>query len=97
MNELLYYGGIVFTLLFFVSSVVLFFLLKIPRVFQFYMGNRGRRPLKNQYKTASSSNTSRGGYDGTALLEGDETQLLDMAQNFATVLLGGERDDNLDE
>ncbi len=91
MNEILFYAGLVFAALLFILSVILLFSQNIPGVIRYFLRMRKR---KINYKFASENRviykTSGGTGTDTStqtLTESEKTELLDIAQNYATALL----------
>ena len=99
MNQILFFSGIVFAGFFLLLSIFLFFYQKVPAVIRYFlkMGNKkvtgsGTGPVVPAGKTSAKSKkdnlqrkkTSQGMKASQA---GSSTELLDIAQNYATALL----------
>lgn len=99
MNEILFYAGLVFAGFFLILSIFLFFYQKVPSAIRYFMkmgnkrvpsqgmkvvtssGNAQKRSRKN---VARATNYKQGGDN---LQGSSSTELLDIAQNYATALL----------
>ena len=97
MNEAFFYIGIVLAIVSFIASIILFFTEKIPEVIRYYRKAGSMKPVKvakagRPSITEAQSSASEG--RNTVLLENNETVILDIAQNYATVLLDAESDKN---
>jgi hypothetical protein len=96
MDEFLFYVGIVLSVTFFILSVILFFTQRIPSVIRFLLKISNRKPIKVSKKESTTVSTRQAINDtGTELLQ-DQTELLNIAQNFATALLDVENVHNLE-
>jgi hypothetical protein len=92
-------------IVFFILSVALFFTQKIPEVIRFKIKTKNQRFTKTQFAKGKQTYSSPVGGsdetmmldDGTVLLNDDQTQLLNIAQNYATALLDAENINSLDE
>lgn len=93
MNEILFYAGIVFAGFFLLLSFFLFFYQKVPSVIRYFMKMGNKRVSSQGFKMVnapvnahshSKNNVSRGKHYSK---ESGSTELLDMAQNYATALL----------
>ena len=92
MNEIFFWCGIVLAVSFFIISIVLFLKLDIPQVISFYLRIGSYKldmiPIGNN-PIAYSGNEITSEQD-TLILDMDKTELLNSAQNYATVLLDAE-------
>lgn len=99
MNQILYYGGIGGCVFFLIISFALFFALKIPKVIKYLakldkigIGKKDTRiKQKGTTKIKKRKNTNEAN-NPTAVInnQGDGTEVLSIAQNYATVLLDSE-------
>lgn len=100
VNELLFYTGLVLTVLFFLLSLFIFFNQKIPSAVSYFL-NIGQRKLKSKKsfeKTIAYKETlqekkqlaTKPNEELTYLLSDEETELLSKAQNYATALIEAE-------
>jgi len=80
MYEMIFYIGIVLAFSFFVLAVFLFFKYKIPIVIQYFL----RMSTKKLPKIAGKSDKA---IDKREKVVNEQTELLDVAQNYATALL----------
>jgi len=99
MNEILFYAGIVFTGFFLLLSFFLFFYQKVPSVIRYFMKMGNKRVSLQGMKAVTASgdkekhgkkNVSRAKnytQGGDNLQGSSSTELLDIAQNYATALL----------
>lgn len=100
MNELLFYTGLVLTVLFFLLSLFLFFNQRIPAAVSYFL-NIGQNKIKKDrnigktiaYKETLEEKTStvtKAEEELTYLLNDEETELLSIAQKYATALIEAE-------
>lgn len=101
MNEFLFYVGIVLSLASLILAIILFFTQKIPAVIRFFLKIKNEKVIKvlNVENTQNTKNTpadTRKGFNdtGTELLDdggtellSNQTELLDMTDDYATELL----------
>lgn len=88
LNKILFYGGIVLAILFFILSIVVFFTQGIPTVIRYYLRKNNKKVIKfpqnkgdDVYKNLSKEFKSK------EIDKLEETELLSVAQNYATALL----------
>ena len=99
MNEAFFYIGIVLAVVSFIVSIILFFTENILEVIRYYRKVGSIKPIKAAKAGRPSITEAQApaqvaeGRD-TVLLENNETELLDIAQNYATVLLDAESNHN---
>lgn len=91
MNEIFFYAGLVLAGSFFILSVVLFFSQRIPAVIRYFF-RMSKKKIKysavNENRVIYKSSGKTGQEDVTQLLvEPEKTELLEVAQNYATALL----------
>lgn len=93
MNQILFFSGIVFAGFFLLLSIFLFFYQKVPAVIRYFlkMGNkkvtaRGAGSVVPAGKTSAKSKKDNLQRKKTSQA-GSSTELLDIAQNYATALL----------
>ena len=93
INEILFYAGIVFAGFFLLLSFFLFFYQKVPSVIRYFMKMGNKRVSSQGFKIVnapgnthkhSKTDISRGKNNSN---ESGSTELLDIAQNYATALL----------
>ena len=91
MNEILFYAGLVFAAMFFILAVVLLFSQNIPAVIRYFLKMRNRKikySTMNENRVVYKSSGGTGEDNSTqTLVESEKTELLDVAQNYATALL----------
>jgi hypothetical protein len=96
VNEFLFYVGIVLAIAFLILAIVLFFTQKIPEVIRFLLKIPNHRTIKiSNNENITAFNMKATNDTGTELLQ-DQTELLNMAENFATALLDVESVHNLE-
>ena len=90
MNQILFYGGLVLAIIFFLLTVFLFFFQRIPIVIKYFNNIKSKKVFKNSrgnYKVMPNKSIQKsievGGKDEIE----QKTELLDIAQNYATALL----------
>lgn len=88
MNEAMYYIGTIFSVVFAVAAVGIFFYLKIPSVIRYLLENRGIRFSKiKQRKDGKKGQENRKSRKEKEKHTSEDTELLDVAQQYATALL----------
>jgi len=99
MNQILFFSGIVFAGFFLLLSIFLFFYQKVPAVIRYFlkMGNKrvetkGFKPVKAAGATSAkgkkeNQQRKKAADSMKASQTGSSTELLDIAQNYATALL----------
>ena len=103
MNELFFYGGVVLTIFFLVLSVVIFIKFKIIEVLKYYFMRVNKKKFDKSYISEFTRNIkakTMGLRDSTEILgtantdskdgEEENTDILDIAKNYATALLDAE-------
>lgn len=94
MNNILFYGGFALAIVFFLITVFLFFYQKIPSVIRYFHNIRNKKVFKNSrgYKVPKQKSLKNKAESIKAQpvkqeIQDERTQLLDVAQNYATALL----------
>lgn len=100
LNELLFYAGLVLTVLFFLLSLFLFYSQRIPTAVRYFLNvgefkNNKKRNIEKTiaYKEREDNRTrivTIANEEATYVLSDEETQLLSIAQNYATALIEAE-------
>lgn len=93
MNNILFYGGLTLGIVFLLLSIFLFFFQKIPAVIRYFRNINSKKIFKNNhtYKVSQqkTSKHKKATISVTRQQNNDDqkTELLDIAQNYATALL----------
>ena len=103
MNEAFFYIGIVLAVVSFIVAIILFFTENILEVIRYYRKASSIKPVKvakvgrpsiteaqTQAQTPAQTPAPAPKGRDTVLLENNETVILDIAQNYATVILDAE-------
>lgn len=105
MNNVLMYGGLALAVVFFLITVFLFFYQKIPSVIKYFYNIRNKKVFKNShgYKVPKQKPSKKKVESTKAAqpvkqeIQDERTQLLDIAQNYATALLDADSTELLPE
>lgn len=95
MSEVFFYGGIVLAIVFFILTVFFFFRFKIPRVIRYFL-RRENKKISSQ-KGGGSHVSSPIKRRRPVMEQSNSTEVLDIAQNYATALLDADRTELLPE
>ena len=102
MDEILFYGGIVFSAIYLIMSMIVFFKLNIMEAIKYKISkiNRSRISRKNRKNDEVVEMNIEN--ENTIIIKGnnsvDNTELLTIAENYATALIAAEETTNvLDE
>ena len=87
MNEFLFYFGIVLFFGSLILGIILFFTQKIPTVIRFILKNATEKTIKSQDTENTLDYTSKVVNDSGTDILNDQTDLLNMDENFETDLL----------
>ncbi len=90
MYDILFYSGLVLSAAFFVTAVILFFGNRIPSVIKYFMHISGKRIRRTPMPDHSVKEKNASANDeATEILSSvdEPTELLDIAQQYATALL----------
>ena len=96
MSEVFFYGGIVLSAVFLALAIFLFFRNKIPSAISYFL--RHENPKVVSYKKGGSPRHDSSNLPRRAVKDpGRDTEVLDIAMNYATALLDADRTELLPE
>lgn len=91
MNELMFYSGMVFTVFFFITSIIYFFKGNIKEAFRYYF--KIQKSNKKIKKSVVSKNVLKEETDIIKVsnsINQEATSIISIAENYATTLLDAE-------
>lgn len=102
MDEILFYGGIVFSVMFLIMSIIVFFKFNIMEAIKYKISKINRRRVNGKNYKSDEVVEMNIENENTIIIKGnnsvDNTELLTIAENYATALIAAEDSTNvLDE
>lgn len=102
MWEILFYGGIVFSVMFLIMSIIVFFKFNIMEAIKYKIGKINRKRVNGKNYKSDEVVEMNIENENTIIIKGnnsiDNTELLTIAENYATALIAAEDSTNvLDE
>lgn len=104
MNQILFYGGLALAVICFLLTVFLFFFQKIPSVIRYFRNVNSKKVFKTSYsykvpkqKPVKINNINKKQIVDKQNIYDQRTEILDVAQNYATALLDADSTELLPE